>query len=74
MNRRTLGPGPENADRVVAVEADLHDAIPGDRFPALDELRERGVFSPPSTPTPSRRRALGVGARATSESESDNTD
>ncbi|MBT2439951.1 hypothetical protein J7E93_07415 [Streptomyces sp. ISL-36] len=66
MNRRTLGPGQENAARVGATDADLHDVIPGDRFLALDELRERGVFSPHPTPAPSRRRTLGAGARATS--------
>ncbi|MFE4658184.1 hypothetical protein ACFRFJ_16055 [Streptomyces hydrogenans] len=66
MNRRTLGPGPENAGRVGAVEADLHDVIPGDRFPALDELRERGVFSPHPTAAPGGRRVLGAGARGAS--------
>ncbi|WP_086830859.1 hypothetical protein [Streptomyces sp. NRRL B-24572] len=68
--RRTLGPGPEHAARVAAAEADLHDAIPGNRFPALDELRGRGVFSPHPAPAPSARRTLGVGARATSGTDS----
>ncbi|ROQ26017.1 hypothetical protein EDD98_5600 [Streptomyces sp. PanSC19] len=47
-------PGPRSRDsrRIVAAEADLHEAIPGNRFPALDELRGRGVFSPHPAPHP----------------------
>ncbi|MFF9851778.1 hypothetical protein [Streptomyces litmocidini] len=66
--RRTLGPGPQTPARIVAAEADLHDAIPGDRFPALDELRGRGVFSPRPARVPGPRRALG--ARAIGETDS----
>ncbi|MFD3729448.1 hypothetical protein [Streptomyces sp. NPDC058671] len=64
--RRTLGPGPETADRVVAAEADLHESIPGSRFPNLDELRGRGLFAPRSALVPARRRTLGAGGRAPS--------
>ncbi|WP_123457707.1 hypothetical protein [Streptomyces sp. PanSC19] len=67
--RRTLGPGPETADRVVAAEADLHESIPGSRFPNLDELRGRGLFQPRSAPTPSSRRTLGADGRAPSGSD-----
>ncbi|MER7952363.1 hypothetical protein ABTY59_33725 [Streptomyces sp. NPDC096079] len=64
--RRTLGPGPDTPARIVAAEADLHEAIPGNRFPALDELRGRGVFSPRPAPVPGPRRTLGPGTDATS--------
>ncbi len=62
--RRTLGPGPETADRIVAAEADLHESIPGSRFPNLDELRGRGLFQPRSAPAPGPRRTLGAGGGA----------
>ncbi|MFD8851565.1 hypothetical protein [Streptomyces sp. NPDC059604] len=62
--RRTLGPGPERSALVGAAEADLHDAIPGTRFPNLDDLRARGLFSPGPAASPNHRRALGAGGRA----------
>ncbi|MFG3532865.1 hypothetical protein ACGF8B_40095 [Streptomyces sp. NPDC047917] len=64
--RRALGSGPQApAHHIRAAQADLLDALPGERLSDLDELRARGVLgSRPAVP-PSPRRTLGTGAAPT---------
>ncbi|GAA1340959.1 hypothetical protein GCM10009647_084590 [Streptomyces sanglieri] len=66
--RRALGAGPQApAPSIRAAQADLLDALPGERLSDLDELRARGVLGTrPATP-PSPRRTLGTGGHADEE-------
>ncbi|MFF3787980.1 hypothetical protein [Streptomyces sp. NPDC001933] len=51
---RALGAGPQApAPSIRAAQADLLDALPGERLPDLDDLRARGVLGT----RPARERA-----------------
>ncbi|WP_406251953.1 hypothetical protein OH786_00020 [Streptomyces atratus] len=66
--RRALGAGPQApAHSIRAAQADLLDALPGERLSDLDELRARGVLGSRPTAPPSPRRILGTGGRADEE-------
>ncbi|MFJ8855469.1 hypothetical protein [Streptomyces sp. NPDC102437] len=63
--RRALGAGPQApAPSIRAAQADLLDALPGERLSDLDELRARGVLGSNPAAPPSPRRTLGTGGRA----------
>ncbi|MFJ2884119.1 hypothetical protein ACIPJN_38720 [Streptomyces sp. NPDC086796] len=66
--RRALGTGPQApAQTIRAAQADLLEALPGERLSDLSDLRARGVFGTrPTSPRPPRR-ALGTGGRADPE-------
>ena len=59
--RRVLGSGPEPSADVRAAEADLSQALPGERWADLQELRAGGLFGGPE-PRPPAVRRLGPGA------------
>ncbi|GGZ29937.1 hypothetical protein [Streptomyces nitrosporeus] len=62
--RRALGPGPETSADVRATEADLSQALPGERWADLDQLRAGGLFGEPEPapePRPRTPRQLGPG-------------
>lgn len=63
--RCALGTGPQApAPSIRAAQADLLDALPGERLSDLGELRALGVLgSSPAAPAPPRR-VLGTGGRA----------
>ncbi|MER5619239.1 hypothetical protein [Streptomyces sp. NPDC002215] len=66
--RRALGSGPQApAPSIRAAQADLLDALPGERLSDLDELRARGVLGSSPAAPPSPRRTLGTGGRAGEE-------
>ncbi|MFE6491691.1 hypothetical protein [Streptomyces sp. NPDC057748] len=66
--RRALGAGPQApAPSIRAAQADLLDALPGERLSDLDELRTRGVIGTRPAAPPSPRRTLGTGSRADEE-------
>ncbi|MFJ8856463.1 hypothetical protein [Streptomyces sp. NPDC102437] len=66
--RRALGAGPQApALSIRAAQADLLDALPGERLSDLDELRARGVLGTRPAAPPSPRRTLGTGGRADEE-------
>ncbi|MGW7711581.1 hypothetical protein [Streptomyces sp. NPDC054771] len=63
--RRALGTGPQApAHTIRAAQADLLDALPGERLSDLDDLRARGVLGTHPAAPPSPRRTLGAGGRA----------
>ncbi|GGZ27881.1 hypothetical protein [Streptomyces nitrosporeus] len=73
MTRRALGPGPEPTADVRAAEADLSQALPGERWADLEELRDRGLFGEPEPepgpePQPRAVRRLGPGGLGTRSS------
>ncbi|MFE7216832.1 hypothetical protein ACFU93_44955 [Streptomyces sp. NPDC057611] len=61
--RRTLGTGPQAAHSIRVAQADLLDALPGVRLPALAELRARGVLGTQPAAPRCPRRMLGAGGR-----------
>lgn len=64
--RRALGTGPQApAHSIRAAQADLLDALPGERLSDLEDLRARGVLGTrgPEAPPPPRR-TLKTGGRA----------
>ncbi|MDV9201097.1 hypothetical protein [Streptomyces sp. Wh19] len=66
--RCALGAGPQApAPSIRAAQADLLDALPGERLSDLDELRARGVLGTRPAAPPSPRRILGTGGRADEE-------
>ncbi|MEU6926038.1 hypothetical protein [Streptomyces sp. NPDC046631] len=66
--RRALGAGPQApAHSIRAAQADLLDALPGERLSDLDDLRARGVLGTRPAAPPSLRRTLGAGGRAGEE-------
>ncbi|MFE7044782.1 hypothetical protein ACFU9X_36780 [Streptomyces atratus] len=66
--RRALGAGPQApAPSIRAAQADLLDALPGERLSDLDELRARGVLGTRPAAPPPPRRTLGTGGRADEE-------
>ncbi|MFK4213784.1 hypothetical protein [Streptomyces sp. NPDC030920] len=66
--RRALGAGPQApAHSIRAAQADLLDALPGERLSDLDDLRARGVLGTRPAAPPSLRRTLGAGGRASEE-------
>ncbi|MEV7857240.1 hypothetical protein [Streptomyces sp. NPDC088183] len=66
--RRALGSGPQApAHSIRAAQADLLDALPGERLSDLDDLRARGVLGTRPAAPPSLRRTLGAGGRAGEE-------
>ncbi|MEU9568159.1 hypothetical protein AB0D16_40380 [Streptomyces sp. NPDC048161] len=63
--RRALGTGPQApAHNIRAAQADLLDALPGERLSDLDDLRARGVLGTRPAAPPPPRRTLGTGSRA----------
>ncbi|MFI5752529.1 hypothetical protein ACIBBE_43310 [Streptomyces sp. NPDC051644] len=66
--RRALGAGPQApAHSIRAAQADLLDALPGERLSDLDDLRARGVLGTRPAAPPSPRRPLGTGGHADEE-------
>ncbi|MFF3959412.1 hypothetical protein ACFYY1_40465 [Streptomyces sp. NPDC001890] len=62
---RALGSGPQApTPSIRAAQADLLDALPGERLSDLDELRARGVLGTRPAALPSPRRTRGTGGRA----------
>ncbi|MFF3959772.1 hypothetical protein ACFYY1_42420 [Streptomyces sp. NPDC001890] len=73
--RRALGSGPQApAPNIRAAQADLLDALPGERLSDLDDLRARGVLGSRPAAPPSPRRILGTGGDATGRHSATSTE